>query len=331
MTEYTASQEFLEEEFPPPFDQDDGGDGDDDNHYAHGRIGRHNVVIAVLPRGIYGTSSAATVATNLARSYPNVKAGVMVGIGGGAPSNTNDIRLGDVVVNEPGVFQYDFGKRSQAHPYEYKRMPNSPPAALLTGLAGLQSRHQRMGHNLEKHISDALGKNPRLINTHGRPKESSDILFKPDIIHSESCRGTCNQATADPENLVERVPRSEIGEDSLGETLQIHYGLIATGNSVGRDANFRDKLAAEHGVLCFEMEAGGLVNSFPCLVIRGICDYSDSHKNKQWQGYAAMAAAAYARDLLLEVNPRNLQSGTRLSEVLKESQSLTERSQSHCV
>jgi nucleoside phosphorylase len=56
----------------------------------------------------------------------------------------------------------------------------------------------------------------------------------------------------------------------------------------------RDKLAAERDVLCFEMEAAGLVNHFPCLVIRGICDYADSHKNKEWQGYAAVVAAAYA-------------------------------------
>jgi nucleoside phosphorylase len=65
-----------------------------------------------------------------------------------------------------------------------------------------------------------------------------------------------------------------------------------------KDTGLRDALAKEHGVLCFEMEAAGLVNSFPCLVVRGICDYADSHKNKEWQGYAAMAAAAYAKDLL---------------------------------
>jgi nucleoside phosphorylase len=40
------------------------------------------------------------------------------------------------------------------------------------------------------------------------------------------------------------------------------------------------------------------MNSFPCLVIRGICDYADSHKNKKWQGYAAATAAACAKELL---------------------------------
>ncbi|KAK6347227.1 hypothetical protein TWF696_007300 [Orbilia brochopaga] len=67
----------------------------------------------------------------------------------------------------------------------------------------------------------------------------------------------------------------------------------------------RDKLSRETGVLCFEMEAAGLMDELPCLVIRGICDYSDSHKNKIWQSYAALVAAAYAKDLLLRLPPPN--------------------------
>lgn len=49
------------------------------------------------------------------------------------------------------------------------------------------------------------------------------------------------------------------------------------------------------------MEAAGLMNDFPCLVIRGICDYADSHKNKQWQPYAAAVAAGYMKELLLTI------------------------------
>ena len=86
-----------------------------------------------------------------------------------------------------------------------------------------------------------------------------------------------------------------------------------------KDALLRDSLATDKGILCFEMEAAGLMNQFPCLVIRGICDYSDSHKNKTWQGYAAMAAAAYAKDLLRRMVPRMVELGTRLAETLDES------------
>ena len=95
--------------------------------------------------------------------------------------------------------------------------------------------------------------------------------------------------------LIHRNPRTS------GEP-QIHYGLIASGNQVIKHGKTRDRLAKEHGMLCFEMEAAGLMNQLPCLVIRGICDYSDSHKNKQWQGYAALTAAAYAKILLSVVS-----------------------------
>ncbi|RVD81536.1 uncharacterized protein DFL_009396 [Arthrobotrys flagrans] len=67
----------------------------------------------------------------------------------------------------------------------------------------------------------------------------------------------------------------------------------------------RDQLSAQHdNALCFEMEAAGLMDQFPCLVIRGICDYSDSHKNDEWQRYAAANAAAYAREILYNMPER---------------------------
>ena len=87
----------------------------------------------------------------------------------------------------------------------------------------------------------------------------------------------------------------------------IHYGLIASGNRVIKHGGTRDKLGQELGILCFEMEAAGLMDNFPCLVIRGICDYADSHKNKQWQGYAAATAAAYAKELLSVIHPNQVE------------------------
>src|SRR4051812_9320955 len=87
----------------------------DTNSYTLGRMGEHNVVIAPLPAGRYGTVSSATVAIHMRSSFPALRFGLMVGIGGGAPSSSNDIRLGDIVVSQPtnssgGVIQYDFGK-----------------------------------------------------------------------------------------------------------------------------------------------------------------------------------------------------------------------------
>jgi nucleoside phosphorylase len=96
----------------------------------------------------------------------------------------------------------------------------------------------------------------------------------------------------------------------------VHYGLIASGNQLMKDALYRDGLAEKWKVLCFEMEAAGLMNDFPCLVVRGICDYSDSHKNKEWQAYAAIAAAAYAKDLLYTIPPSGVEDEKKISEAL---------------
>jgi hypothetical protein len=74
---------------------------------------------------------------------------------------------------------------------------------------------------------------------------------------------------------------------------------------VVKDAQFRDLFDKDFGghLLCVEIEAAGLMNDFPCIVIRGICDYADSGKEKTWQEYAAAVAAAYAKELLGCVQP----------------------------
>jgi hypothetical protein len=100
---------------------------------------------------------------------------------------------------------------------------------------------------------------------------------------------TCRQC--DPSHLAYREPRRQ--------EVVVHYGTIASDNQVMKSAAERDKVSVElDGVLCFEMEAAGLMYSFRCFVIRGISDYADSHKNKRWQPYAAATAAAYAKELL---------------------------------
>jgi nucleoside phosphorylase len=83
-----------------------------------------------------------------------------------------------------------------------------------------------------------------------------------------------------------------------------------------KDASVRVNLAAEMDVLCFEMETAVLMNHFPCLVIRGICDYSDSHKGKEWQGYAAMTAATYTTELLSMIPFQNVEAEERISDLL---------------
>lgn len=112
--EYVTAQVFLDEEHERPSIVS----LNDTNDYTLGKISGHNVVIAVLLDGEYSTASAANVATNMLNTFYNIRIGLMVGIGGGVPSESYDIRLGDMVVSAPragegGVFQYDFGKSIQ--------------------------------------------------------------------------------------------------------------------------------------------------------------------------------------------------------------------------
>lgn len=285
--ELAAAQEMLDEEH-----EDYSIDLDDPSPYTFGRIGQQNVVLASLPGGQMGTNSAAVVAGQMIKDFPSLRFCLMVGIGGGVPSASADIRLGDVVVSQPhgnhgGVIQYDFGK---AKPDKFERTGflNAPPTFLLTAVAKLQARRLRSKDNLSAHLSTLTARLPRFSRDNAGP----DRLFRPEYKHP-GLNSTCEEC--DEEYLVDRSTRDE-------SLVVVHHGTVASGNQVIRDGVSRDKLSAElGGVLCFEMEAAGLMNSFACLVVRGICDYADSHKNKSWQPYAAATAAAYAKELLLSM------------------------------
>ncbi|KAI9809040.1 MAG: hypothetical protein M1825_002329 [Sarcosagium campestre] len=312
-TEGVAARVFLDEVHGTPEDVLPN----DNNCYTLGKVGKHNVVIAVLPNGEYGIASAASVASNMLHSFPKVRFGLMVGIGGGAPSPKHDIRLGDIVVSSPceregGVFQYDFGKTIQEQQFHPIGFLNQPPMVLRTAVTGLICEYEVDGHRLKETIDSILEKNQRLRLKYGRPDLESDILYQPGFIHSSNNEESCAEVCGDhPSNLMPRTKRTEHDDDPT-----IHYGLIASANQLMKDASVRDMLAKEKGVLCFEMEAAGLMNHFPCLVIRGICDYSDSHKNKAWQGYAAMAAAAYAKDLLYRIPPNKVEAEKSIQDIL---------------
>ena len=311
-TEYVAAQAFLDEKHDGP----DYVSAADSNDYTLGRMGKHNVVIAVLPDGEYGISSATSVAKDMLHTFTNIRLGLMVGIGGGAPTPKNDIRLGDIVVSSPcngqsGVFQYDFGKTIQDQAFQTTGFLNQPPAILRTAVHGLRSSYELEGHQLKESIDRVLEKRPRLRRKYTRPDHSHDVLYRPTVQHQnhhESCSNSCGQVVGD---LVLRGERTEGADAPV-----IHYGQIASANQLMKDALLRDHLATEHDVLCFEMEAAGLMNNFPCVIIRGICDYSDSHKNKQWQGFAAMAAAAYAKDLLRRIAPNKIEAEKKIVDIL---------------
>ncbi|KAL3440256.1 nucleoside phosphorylase domain-containing protein [Aspergillus insuetus] len=193
-------------------------------------MGGHYIVIAYLPDGVYEAVSAAAVVSRMRLTFPRLQFGQMVEIGGGLPSKSHDIRLGDIVISQAcgkhgGVIQYDYGKAIQGGLLERIGALNKPPHTLLTQISRLRANWMA----------------------------------------SSECT---------KENLVNREPRAQ-------RTPYIHFGLIASGDRVMKDSETRDRLAQEHGILCFEMEAAGLMDELPTLVTRGICGYCDSHKQKQ--------------------------------------------------
>ncbi|KAI3190748.1 hypothetical protein CBS147311_9727 [Penicillium roqueforti] len=262
----------------------------DHNTYTLGSISGHNVVVACLPSGVYGTTAAAVVLAHMLETFPSLRFGLMVGIGGGVPSKNADIRLGDVVISMPtansgGVVQYDYGKALRDGHFERTGSLNKPPQYLLTAVSPIRSDAIGGSTSTDENISVVLQRHPNL-RQFCRP--DVDWLFQASYNHSG---GIADCSKCDQKQLVTRPSRETKGPI-------IHYGLIASGNQVMKDAVTRDTIAQELNILCFEMEAAGLMDQLPCLAIRGICDYCDSYKHKEWQGYAALTAAAYSKALL---------------------------------
>jgi hypothetical protein len=142
---------------------------------------------------------------------------------------------------------------------------------------------------IPKYLREMLESFPVMAESFQYEGAEHDLLFEANYEHNNGNQKDC--ACCDKSRLVVREQRRTT--DPV-----IHYGLIGSANQVVRNSALREKLRRELSVLCVEMEAAGLMNNFPCLVIRGICDYADTHKNKRWQPYAAATAAASAKELL---------------------------------
>jgi hypothetical protein len=256
-----------------------------------------------------------------------------VGIAGGAPRPTakdGDIRLGDVVVGcvngVPSVVNYRLGKETSTG-FDIRSELAEPPQAIQRAVSALKTQHQREGPTYLKHLDAMFRKNPRLdrpqisIDYYNQPLVP-DHLFSANFVHPQGA-ADCEGCTKSREHVVNRVPRflrdppSEVKtakfirfrDDDFADYPSVHYGTVASADTLMKDAKQRElvcervKSQRKADVLCFEMEAAGIVKGWQCLVVRGICDYSDSHKNDAWQNFAAATAAAYAKDLLLRIAP----------------------------
>ncbi|WYZ34065.1 hypothetical protein EsH8_I_000341 [Colletotrichum jinshuiense] len=289
--EMSAVRYMLDREHPRPRRK-----VGDPNAYVLGDVCGHNVVLACLP-GQQGKGAAATVATNLARTFPCIKWRFLVGIAGGVPSPKHDIRLGDVVVSMPegphgGVVQYDLGKDTDTG-FHLKGFLCPPPSDLRSAVEIMRSDHLGGDNKIEDFVAAMATSRPNLA-IYQRPSDGSDVLFHEDYPHDAA---TSSCVHCDQSKAVGRPPRQPPAS-------VIHYGLIASGDSVLKSSTKRSAAVRDLGdVLCFEMEAAGLMSEFSGIAIRGISDYADSHKNDGWHHFAAAAAAACTKELLEYLDP----------------------------
>lgn len=286
----------------------------DNTSYHTGRIGKHWVVVVVC--GSKGTNAASAALTNMQRSFTNLKHILMVGIAGGIPSYgrsspAQEIVLGDVVVSWPqdrdgGVKHYEFGAWETAGEGESTLRVSGhlhhPSQPLRTAVNNLRSNHMTLTgttipQNL-KSLRDNLNEREKLeFQDQGA---ENDFLFQDEYPHSDmnrDCQGLCDLTRAKLRHIRGNEAKRET------DSPRIHYGTIGSSNALVISIEQRNYLSRRYGILCFEMESAGIMNDCPALVIRGICDYADSHKHKKWQKYAAATAAAYAKEVLLLVPP----------------------------
>jgi nucleoside phosphorylase len=267
-------------------------DPGDDYQYIGGEINGHNVVVATFPLGTqYGGASAAALAAQVRKCFKRLWFGLLVGVAAGLPDFSRDppldIRLGDVLISVPdsdntGVVQYDFGKQT---PEGFENRSRQAVAASIVRAAfgRIRSLAEIQGNtflkNLKK-IEDVRDEDGKLLFKY--PGQDMDHLYE---IGDEK------------DTLVQRDRREEKSRT------RVWYGNIGSGNILMKSSRERDQLRDKYKIIGLEMEAAGTMNTIPVGNIRGVCDYADVHKTKDWQGYAAAVAAAYGREVLCTINP----------------------------
>ncbi|WP_341317474.1 5'-methylthioadenosine/S-adenosylhomocysteine nucleosidase [Paraburkholderia sp. IMGN_8] len=227
-----------------------------------------------------GNSNAAILAIHALRSFhKELKHVIMVGIAGGCPSPKNPsehVRLGDVVVaDERGIIQYDFVKRTIAGD-ENRAHPQKPDRRLVNAVHELEVDDANSSSSWKALIKNVAQKDA----VFKRPSARSDVLYEGRL----------------------KIPHPPQSNRRAGEPL-VHRGAIGSANILLKDPSSRDRIRDKWNVRAIEMEGSGVQDAAwsmeqDIMVVRGVCDYCDSHKNDTWQRYAALAAASYTRGLL---------------------------------
>ncbi|KAI0101170.1 purine and uridine phosphorylase [Daldinia grandis] len=283
----------------------------DTNVYTTGRIGHHNVVLAHMAG--YGIGSSAGVAANLRHTFPDIKVAFVVGVCGGIPRNKLvDIMLGDVVISTE-VVEYGLGRQMTHELRPINPLGNKPNEELRAYLNKMQGQRDML--KLKERAVQYLA-SPSLVPGQTKPKHlgmDKDNLFVSTHRHKHHEKGRCEScdkclddngipcaasetsdcAALGCHELVNRQPRESPTQP------QVHFGRFGSADKVMKSSIERDRLAREYNLIALEMEGAGAWEKIPCFIIKGVCDYSDSHKNKDWQPYAAATAASYFKAFLV--------------------------------
>ncbi|KAM3528894.1 hypothetical protein NHJ13051_002168 [Beauveria bassiana] len=264
----------------------------DDYVFQAGDINGHNIVVATLPQGReYGTGSAAALASQIKKFFPNLWIGLLVGVAAGLPDLTKnpplDIRLGDVLVSLPtghgaGIVAYDLGKET-ANGFQLLRdgrVMASTESVVASAISNIKM--------LAPNDTDAFVPLYLAMKNKEHPNGTfSDPGQQEDIFYDINDQG------------VEEMTIRE--ERAASKRTRVWYGAIGSGEKLVRNARKRNELRDTYGIIGLEMEAAGTMSRIPVGVIRGVCDYGDERKCKRWQPYAAAMAAAYAKAVILEL------------------------------
>ncbi|KAI3319314.1 purine and uridine phosphorylase [Xylariaceae sp. AK1471] len=270
------------------------GRGDDYVFHAGDMCG-HNIIIATLPAGQeYGTGSAAALASQVKKFFPNLWFGLLVGVAAGLPNLSRrparDIRLGDVLVALPegesaGLVAYDLGKETTKDGFQPLRLGHvlAGTETVIRSAIGSIKLHAPNDAQLFLHYYEAMKHQEHATGTFLDPGQDNDKLYET--------------AEDGMKKLVDREPRL------VSKRTRVWYGPIGSGEKLSKNARKRDELRDKYNIIGLEMEAAGTMNRIPVGVIRGVCDYGDEYKNKEWQPFAAAMAAAYGKAVLREIPP----------------------------
>ena len=249
--------------------------------YPHYKIGNKDVVLA---QSGMGNNLSSAVATKMFNKYPTIKYVIMVGIAGGIPNaqdKVKHIRLGDIVISgDKGIIQHDMGKET-VNGRIYNFNPRPPCATLLKNATRLVGR---TGKNEFSYWS-----------------KYDKLLIIDEDKYKRQQHTTLND-TPWLENTEIELPSIPDGYDEYRP--RIHIGSIASGNSVIKSSDFRNQLVKDFpDIKAVEMEASGLADASwlvgkDCFIVRGICDFCNPDKTKEWQEYAAAVAAAFTCELI---------------------------------